>query len=332
MNTEKPKDMKFAIAVDMGGTKTLVGLVEDRGLMQNIIRFPTDITRSPQDHLDRCIQAIQQCLKETGVNFSNIVGIGIAVPGLADSKKGLLRYAPYSGWRDVPVAQYIKDAFPDKPVRIANDVNACAIGELRFGRGKLYRNFLWVTVSTGIGAGLIVNGELAEGETGLSGELGHVIVEWNQGRRCGCGHYGCLEAHASGTAIADLIREQSSQEEKDSTISSYFMEKKIEISTENIAKAARDGCPWAIHAFHQAGCQLGRAFSYYINILNPGCIIIGGGVGLSLDLMKDSIRETIFSSVIGEENKSVSIMQTALGYEAGLIGAASLIFANDSIH
>jgi len=84
--------------------------------------------------------------------------------------------------------------------------------------------------------------------------------------------------------------------------------------------------PWATHAFHQAGCQLGKAFSYYINMLNPGCIIIGGGVGLSVDLMKDRMSKTIFSSVIGEENKSISIMQTALGYEAGLIGAASLIF------
>jgi len=222
MNIVKSKGIEFAIAVDIGGTKTLVGLVDDDGKIHNIIRFPTDTTQNPQYHLDRCILAIEQCLKETLVNVNNISGIGVAVPGLADSKKGFLRYAPYSGWRDVPVAQYIKDSFPGKPVRIANDVNACAIGELQFGWGKQYRNFLWVTISTGIGAGLIVNGELAEGETGLAGELGHVIVEWNQGRRCGCGNYGCLEAHASGTAITDMVREQCLREGKDSTISSFF--------------------------------------------------------------------------------------------------------------
>ncbi|WP_223591746.1 ROK family protein [Neobacillus bataviensis] len=319
-------DQPVVIGMDIGGTKTLIGLVNSQGEPIAKYQFPTDILSSPEEHLLKCINAAKNLLLEA--NIKTILGIGVNAPGLVDSKKGLLIHAPYLGWRNINVREIIQQFWPNKRVQIANDVNACAVGELLFGKGKNFNDFLWVTISTGIGGGLILNNQLVEGNSLLAGEIGHFVVEWENGYQCSCGNRGCLEAYSSGKAIADQTKRQIEQD-KHGGLAAYFNRRKLSISAENTAAAAYEGIKPALAIYHLAGNHLGRAFSYAINLLNPAAIFIGGGVSQSLDLLKPSIHKVLENSVISETNKSIPIITTGLGLEAGLIGAASLIYLDE---
>jgi glucokinase len=317
----------IAAAIDFGGTKTLVGLVDDTGEILAMRRFSTKIADLPEIHFARCARFIEECLHESNVSFRDqVLGVGVTVPGLADSLNGLLIHAPYAGWRNVSVKSLLQSHWPNVSVSIANDVNACALGEMFFGKTS-YKNMLWVTVSTGIGGGLIVGGRMVEGEQGIAGELGHVVVEWEHPNVCGCGNRGCLEAHASGTAIAREAQKRISYR-SDSRLAAYFTKRAVDVTAKHLAEAALNGIEEAKEIYRKAGTYLGRALSYAINLLNPGCIVIGGGVSLSWELMEPSVKEIIKGAVIGERNKRIPIIKTDLGYEAGLKGAASLVFSN----
>lgn len=322
MNVEKNK---IACAVDIGGTKTLVGLVTGDGEIIAKKRFETDITDDPYYHLKKCIQFLSNCIEEYNLNEQSISGIGISVPGLADSQNGILLKAPYAGWTNVRISEFFSHFYNGKKVMLANDVNACALGELMFGEGKKYSSFVWVTISTGIGAGLVLNGKIFEGEHGIAGELGHTVVEWEHGLQCTCGNKGCLEAHVSGNAIAKIAGEKCSKDNT-SQFRQYFCDNSLEITAESVARAARDGVIQAREIYDTAASYAGRAFSYAVNLINPGCIFVGGGVGLSFDLLEPGIRKVMQNSVISETNRNIPVTATTLGYNASLLGAASLIF------
>lgn len=306
-------NQKIVAGIDIGGTKTLIGLVDRTGHILVSQQFPTDINDDPKTHIEKCIDTVHNCMKKIGIDDQSILGIGVNVPGLADPEKGILLHAPYSGWKNVPVKNYLQERWPEIPIRIANDVNSCALGELLFGMGKDFQNFLWVTISTGIGGGIIINRNIFEGEHFIAGEIGHLVVEWDNGNLCGCGNRGCLETHASGTAIAKMAEKENL----------------LPATAKNVAELAYAGNEKALDIYRKAGEYIGRAFSYAANVLNPGAIIIGGGVSLSFDLLEPHIRKTFQSAVIDESNKNILILRTALGYEAALIGAASLIYANE---
>lgn len=322
MNVEK---CKIACAVDIGGTKTLVGLITGDGEIIAKKRFKTDITNNPYFHLKKCIQLLKNCTDEHNLNEQSITGVGISVPGLADSQNGILIKAPYAGWTNVRIREFFSHFYNGKRVMLANDANACALGELMFGEGKKYQNFVWVTISTGIGAGLVLNGKLFDGEYGIAGELGHTVVEWEHGRRCTCGNKGCLEAHVSGNAIAKIAEEKCL---KDNILQlrKYLCDNSLGITAESVARAARDGVMQAREIYDMAGSYAGRAFSYAVNLINPGCIFVGGGVGLSFDLLEPGIKEVMQNAVISETNRNIPVIATKLGYDASLLGAASLIW------
>lgn len=321
-------DQSVVVGIDIGGTKTLIGLVDSHGKIIAKKQFPTDIYSKPEEHLISCVNVSQGLLTENNITENLVIGIGINVPGLADSNKGILIHAPYAQWKNIKVREIVQLYWPNKPIQIANDVNACAIGELLFGKANNLNDFLWITVSTGIGGGIIVNRQLVEGDTFIAGEIGHFVVDWDNGFPCSCGNRGCLEAYSSGTAIAKqaamLIKCGQVED-----LSDYINRRNLSISAETVAKAAYEGIESAIRIYQKAGNHLGRALSYAINLLNPSAIIIGGGVSQSFRLLEPSIKEVIVQSVIGEENKTIPIIPTGMGYEAGLIGAASLVFLNE---
>jgi glucokinase len=165
-----------------------------------------------------------------------------------------------------------------------------------------------------------------EGEHGIAGEIGHFVVEWEAPRACGCGNRGCLEAHASGTAIGRAA-EEAVLAAPDGPLSRYFQGDRRPITAETAASAARQGIPEARAIFEQAGGYLGRALSYAVNLLNPARVVVGGGVAGSWDLLEPAVRRTLQASVIGEGNRRVPVVRTALGSEAGLKGAAALVLA-----
>lgn len=315
----------LALAIDIGGTKTIVGVVDANGVIRARRQFAT--SRDPASHMAACLQAAEETMKELNIKGSELHGIGVAVPGLAAPRRGVLVYAPFLQWRELPVRDVFQHICPDAPVRIANDVNACALGERHFGAARGVGNLLWVTISTGIGSGILIDGRIYEGEHSISGELGHVVVEWENGAVCSCGNRGCLEAQASGTAIAALVKERV-QDPLNAPLADYFKERRLDISAMTIAQAAGDGIEGAQAIFRQAGTYLGRALSHAVNLLDPGCIVVGGGVSLSFEWMEPAVRDVLRRSVIGDGN--VPIVRTSLGYDAAFIGAASLIFERES--
>ncbi|HWI61580.1 MAG TPA: ROK family protein [Symbiobacteriaceae bacterium] len=290
----------IAGAVDFGGTKLMVGLVDDQGtvLAQKTMATPDQ----PAAVADAAASLLGELRGDR-----ELVGVGSTVPGLADGKRGILRHAPAHGWRDLPWAAMLEER-TGLPVRIANDVNACALAEQRFGAGRGVDSLLWVTVSTGIGAGLIANGSIYEGAHGIAGEVGHIVVT-EHGPTCGCGHKGCVESVASGPAIARRAR-GAGLDVKDAA---------------EVFALARQGDPIASWMVAEAGKYLGRAFAVCFNLFDPEVLVVGGGVAQSLDLLLPHIEKTMGVRAICLPEHSPRVIATKLGYEAALIGAGALV-------
>ncbi len=298
--------VRIAAAVDFGGTKLMVGLVDEAGRIHAHHSLPTP-QGGPEAVADAVSRVIQILVLQERLVLQDLVGIGATVPGLADTETGVLRYAPAHGWRDVPFAHMLTDRL-GLIARISNDVNACALAEQRFGAGKGVSNLIWITISTGIGGGLILNGQLYTGG-GFAGEIGHFVVE-EGGPLCGCGHMGCLEAVASGPAIARRAGEAG-----------LLVSDSI-----SVARLAREGNLIAVEVMAQTGRYLGRAVACCLNMLDPDLIVFGGGVSRSLDLILPALQATVSERTIRIDRQRVPPMTvTALGYEAALIGAGALV-------
>ena len=307
-------------AIDIGGTKTMVGAVDENGNVLVNTTFKT-ITADVNAHFALCEDRLRSCLSELGVAPESIAGVGIALPGMVDKAHERLDNAVFSGWRDVPARAAFQEMLGNKNVFIDNDVNACAIGEIAFGAGRHYSDFVWSTVSTGVGGASVSGGRLLEGHLNFAGELGHVKVEYEHPALCPCGQYGCLEAHGSGHAIT---RETLRVIRENPAFAAMFAEKNLPIDSAGCAQLAEAGVPEALALFRQAGTYLGRGFAYAINLLNPQAIILGGGVVNSFDLIESAIMDTI-RVCAATRLSDVDVIKTHLGYQAAFLGAAALV-------
>ncbi len=312
-------------AFDIGGTKTIVALADADGTLVDKRQFPTD-TRDCLTHLDTCCEIFRAMLAENGCPLNRVEGLGVNLPGLVDRGQGTLIKAVYAGWYDVPVGPYLRDKLGIPRVVCENDVNSCAMGELRFGLGREYRSFGWMTVSTGVGGAVVCDGKLIRGARGNAGEFGHLKVEYEHPRRCPCGERGCLEAQGSGTALNAIIEEQATG---DRAFAAAFGDG-VRPSAPACAALAREGNKTAQEIFVRLGRYLGRGIAHYINILDPEAVIIGGGVSASLDLLMPGIRAALESDVFSPM-QHVKILPTALGYEAALMGAISLAMETEEL-
>ena len=297
---------KAVFACDIGGSKLLCGLVDHEG---NIIAtkktaLAPDITT---DALEEQIEGFYRELSEENPDIS-CTACGMTIPGLADPATGIWVYACFSGIADYPVAEKIK-ARIGLDVYIANDVNACAWAEKIFGCCGDCDDFLWVTVSNGVGGGLVLNGKVYEGAFGGSGEFGHLVVD-PEGLVCPCGHIGCMEAMAAGPAIARRY---------EAVTGSY-------LTADKISALARQGDKTALEIIEKTGEYIGRGLAMAANLLNLKKFVLGGGVMQSFDLMEDAINRTFRKEAFECPNRDAVILPTALKYEAGLLGAASLAF------
>ena len=236
--------------------------------------------------------------------------IGVTIPGLAAPETGMWVYACFSGIRNVPIAAILSEKYGGKPVFIDNDVNACALAERRFGICTEIKDFLWITVSNGIGGGLILKGEIYRGHFGNAGEIGHFNVVEQNGFRCGCGNFGCLEAEAAGPGIARRYAELTHETPG--------------ISAKQISERARSGDEKARSVFDITGRLIGKAASYAVNLLNLEKVVIGGGVSRSFDLLLPSMEASFREKIFGDANPNAVFGQTGLGLDAGLAGAAAL--------
>jgi glucokinase len=311
--------MDTYIAVDIGGTQIRVALYpkdSQRPIKQK--RIPT--RGKDQTPLERLTGLIAELWPAEDA----VCGIGIAAPGPIDPKLGIIYSAPnIPGWERLPLVQLVSERF-HVPTRLGNDANLAALGEWRFGAGHGHHYIVYLTISTGIGGGVIIDDRLLLGAHGLAGELGHVTV-MPDGPMCSCGHRGHLEAIASGTAIGRYVSEQLAQGVPSSLSVSSTP------TGRDISMAAEQGDPLAKSALARAGTFIGYALGDYLHIFNPSIIILGGGVSRSGPFLLEPLRTAIAERVISPEYlQGLVITTAALGDDAGLLGALALAETADT--
>jgi glucokinase len=305
--------MPHWIALDIGGTTLRAACYPPDSLTPTIShKIPTQ-PAGPQT-LFRLVE-LARSVWPAG---HSIAGIGVAAPGPIDPFSGVVLRAPsIPGWENLPLRKILSEAL-QAPVYVGNDANVAALGEWVYGAGQGHQDMIYMTVSTGIGGGIIVNGQLLLGANGLAGELGHITV-LPDGPLCSCGMRGHLEALASGPSIASWVNEQLQNG------AASELRPGTQLSANQVAAAARRGDPLAIAAFERAGGYLGQALADFINIFNPSAVILGGGVSRSGELLLAPIRRVIQRQVYSHHFlDKLKLTNAALGDETGLLGALAL--------
>jgi glucokinase len=303
------KTDKTVLSVDIGGSKIMVGLINAEG---DILAKKKEILKYPltkDDVLETVLRLCWDVMSKYGAE--NIYCAGATIPGLADAEKGIWVCSSFSGIKDFYIAKALSDEL-HIPVYIDNDVNACALGEIKFGSCKNVENFLWITVSNGIGGCVVIDGRILEGAYKNAGEIGHINVVEN-GYPCKCGNRGCVEAYAAGPAILRRYCEKMSES----------IEKSM-LNAKSIAAMAKSGNHIAEEVYEETGYYLGKAIAAAVNIINPQKVILGGGVAMDLELLYPQLKKTVDEMVFRDANRELTIEKTALSYEAALIGAATV--------
>lgn len=314
---------KFALAIDLGGTKIAAAVVREDGAIIAHATRPTDAQKGGDWVLNRVKEAVLEALDASRLHPERLAGVGMGTPGIVDAQRGVMLSDAVNipDWQGRDLKAELERVL-SVPAFVDNDANAAALGELIFGAGKGVNHLVYVTLGTGVGGGVIVNGELIRGATFAAGEIGHIPVDPN-GPRCGCGSYGCVEAFASGPAIATRAREYVRQ---GVTTKLQTMASPDEITAEHVASAAQQGDPLACFVLAEAGKYLGIALAGIVNLLNPERIIIGGGVAQAGDLLLEPVRWEIRRRALLTAVDVVQVVPAALGTDAGILGAAALVF------
>jgi glucokinase len=302
------------VGVDLGGTQLRVAVADDRGRLRTVDRRPTEAARGRQHVIDRIVVAVGEALEADGTLARRVRALGIGLPGPVDPSAGLvISPANLPGFRNVPLNRILTRA-TGIPSFLHHDAHLAALGEHRRGAGRGASEMIYVTVSTGIGAGLVLRGELYAGAHGIAGEVGHIMVQ-PDGPLCTCGNRGCVEAIASGTGIARAARELGAR-----TPASALH--RVETpSAEDVARAARAGDQLANGILETAGTYLGIAMGTLINLFNPQVIVLGGSVLKAGAPLLKPMRRSMTASSWKAARRGLRIVRPALGDDAGLIGA-----------
>ena len=313
MTSTSPDSREPVLAVDIGGSKFIAGLVNSAGEVISEKRYLW--TELSPEGVVRDIKKAVHALLDANDKFHPAI-MGATIPGLADPEKGLWVEASFSGIRNLPFSAIMQAEFGFS-VKIENDGNACAKAERLFGCCRGIDHFIWMTVSNGIGGSVFANGSLYSGSSGNAGEIGHVVVEEGPNARpCKCGLSGCAEMHASGLGLMKNYLSLGGKTLIDGDPP----------TAKSIAELARAGDKTASAAWDLEGLYLGRAIGAAVNLLNPQKVVIGGGVSLGFDLFFPSLSKTLETHVYRNANPGLLVEPTALGYNAGLLGAAALCF------
>lgn len=311
--------MALTIGVDVGGTKVAAGVVDDHGRILESIRRPTPFTDAKETA--EVIAEVALLLKG---EFHEVAAVGIGAAGFVDETRSTVLFAPNLAWRNEPIKEKLEERVK-VPVVVENDANAMAWGEARFGAGRGEGFLVCVTLGTGIGGGIIVDGRLYRGRFGIGGEIGHFRVVPG-GRRCGCGNYGCWEQYASGSALVAEARDLA-------RLSPAVARRLLElgngrpegITGPEITQAAREGDPGALKCFQTIATWTGQGLADLAAILDPGAFVIGGGLSDAGDLLLDPVRSAFKSALTARRHRTVADIRIAeLGSAAGIVGAADL--------
>ncbi|RFU37547.1 ROK family protein [Actinomadura logoneensis] len=311
--------MALTIGVDVGGTKVAAGVVDDRGNILEKVRRPTPST-NPKETADTIAEVVD-LLKG---KFEDVTAVGLGCAGFVDETRSVVMFAPNLAWRDEPIKAIVENLV-GLPVVVENDANATAWGEARYGAGRGHDFMVLVALGTGIGGGLVIDGELYRGRFGVGAEYGHVRVV-PDGRRCGCGNRGCWEQYASGNALVYEARELA-------RVSPALAGRLLElgggrpegINGPQVTEAAREGDAAALECFRTIAHWTGQGLADLTAVLDPGCFVIGGGLSDAGDLLLEPVRQAFANALTGRGHRPLPEIRIAeLGSAAGIVGAADL--------
>ena len=316
------------LAIDVGGTKIFAAVISSKGQVMAGEYYLTLADEGAEAVINRIFSAVDRLLSREDIDLSQLDSISIAAAGAIDIGKGLVTSSPnLPGWRDIPLRDIVKEKYKVNAF-LLNDASAAALGEHHFGAGKGVNNLILLTVGTGIGGGIIINGKLYTGASGSAGELGHMTIDVN-GPRCNCGSIGCLEMLASGTAVAREAIRRVTCGERSSLIE--IVEGKIgNITAEKVEKAAQGGDSLASEVILEAATYLGIGMVNLVNIFNPEMIVVGGGMAKMGDLLLEPARQVVRERAFSLSAQAVRIVSAQLGDNSGVLGAA--IFARQQKH
>ena len=309
--------MKYCFGVDIGGTTLKIGLFKTDGELVDKWEIKTRTENKGEAILPDIAESLKKKMEEKGIEASQMSGIGIGVPAPVDDN-GVVQNTANLGWGYKEVNREMEELTGLK-VAAGNDANVAALGEMWLGAGKGQKNMIMVTLGTGVGGGVIVNGHPLGGAHGAGGEIGHLCVNYEETEHCGCGKTGCLEQYASATGIARLAKKRLAADDAASSLRD-----KKEISAKTVFDALKDGDKVAEEIVEEFGVYLGHAMANLAAVVDPSVIVIGGGVSKAGEILLDYVEKN-FQEKAFFANKNTEFVLATLGNDAGICGAAKLI-------
>ncbi len=311
----------FALGIDLGGSKILAAVCNSQGNMLSRDYRETPADEGPEAVIQEILRSVGLATDQAGIAIEQLSAIGVGAPGISNPETGVVFTSPnLPGWHNVPLRDIIEGKSGKKTFLI-NDANAAALGELYFGAGRGARNFIYLTISTGIGGGIIINGELYSGAIGTAGEVGHMTIDDN-GPRCNCGNTGCWETLASGSALAKEARYRIEKGAKTSILD-YAGGDTKKVTAQVIQTAAEHGDTLARELLTQTSYYIGVGLANLINLFNPELIVIGGGLSNIGDMLLGPAFKVAGERAYKEAYQAVRFALAELGRNSGVLGAAA---------
>lgn len=311
------KMARYVFGVDVGGTTVKLGLFDIEGTVLDKWEIPTRTENNGKNILPDIAAGILSKMEEKAIARADVAGVGVGVPGPVDGD-GIVHKAVNLGWGELDLKKELTALLDGMRVEGGNDANVAALGEMWKGGGQGHKNLVAVTLGTGVGGGIIINGKIMTGATGAGGEIGHIHVEDNETEACGCGNYGCLEEYASATGITRLANRALRESDKDSIL------RNTEVSAKTVFDAVKANDALAIEVAQKFGEYLGKGLSIIAGVVNPEIFVIGGGVSKAGEVLFDYIRPPFEKTVFHACRNTIFALAT-LGNDAGIYGAAKMV-------
>lgn len=314
-------EQQYVVGVDVGGQTSKIGIVDARGevLVQSVIR--SDNHPEAEGFIAELAEAIKALIAKSGKE-GQIRGVGVGAPN-GNYYSGEIAFAPNLAWaasKTVPFSKLLSDSLDGLKVTLTNDANAAAMGEMAYGAAKGIRNFIMITLGTGVGSGIVINGEVLYGSDGFAGELGHTIAIRHNGRQCGCGRFGCLEAYCSAIGVARTAREWLEMSDEPSLL------REVEkITSKDVYEAAKDGDKLAVKVFNYTGKILGASLADFVAFSAPEAIVLFGGLARAKEFLYEPVLNSMNENVLALWRGKVKLLFSQLKEsDAAILGASAL--------
>lgn len=308
---------RYGFGVDIGGTTCKLGLFETTGALLDKWEIPTNTANEGASILDDVAASVEAKMKEKGIDKSDVAGVGVGVPGPVDNA-GVVHKCVNLGWGQFNVEEALSEKCGMK-VKAGNDANVAALGEMWQGGGKGHSNVVMITLGTGVGGGIIIDGKVVAGSHGAGGEIGHIMMDENETDACGCGKKGCLEQYASATGIVRMTKKLLEADDRASSLRQF-----ADVTAKDIFDEAKAGDVLALEAVDALGKMLGTAMANIACVADPEVFVIGGGVSRAGDILTDVIKK-YFTERAFHACRSTEIALASLGNDAGMYGCVQML-------